>query len=244
MDFRERYGSQQEAIKMATGTDQANIWTAGPGIIESINESAVTCSVQPAIQGVIALPNNGAMLVNLPVLVDVPIVFPRGGGCILTMPVAVGDECLIVIASRCIDAWWQNGGVQPPLELRMHDLSDGFALIGPFSQPQAGELAGGIVSSSAQLRSLDGSTSISLNPTAKTLTVTAPGGFIVDANMIVNGGMTVNEANGEGGSVQTTGDVVAGSGGQNISLLQHKHSQGPDTHGDTEQDTSEPIAGT
>ena len=64
-----------------------------------------------------------------------PVVFPGGGGFALTFPVAAGDECLVVFASRCIDAWWQSGGVGEPMEPRMHDLSDGFALIGVRSQP-------------------------------------------------------------------------------------------------------------
>ncbi|MFW8450019.1 Gp138 family membrane-puncturing spike protein, partial [Klebsiella pneumoniae] len=64
--------------------------------------------------------------VNLPLLVDVPVVFPRGGGCTLTFPVKPGDECLVIFADRCIDFWWQSGGIQEPVDERMHDLSDAF----------------------------------------------------------------------------------------------------------------------
>lgn len=72
----------------------------------------------------------------LPALLDVPIVLPRAGDYILTLPVQAGDECLVIFADQCIDAWWQNGGVQNPMERRRHDLSDGFAILGTWSQPR------------------------------------------------------------------------------------------------------------
>ena len=46
----------------------------------------------------------------------------------MTFPIKTGDECLVVFACRAIDVWWQSGGVQPPAETRMHDLSDGFVI--------------------------------------------------------------------------------------------------------------------
>ena len=64
------------------------------------------------------------------------MVFPGGGGWSITFPVSKGDEALVVFASRCIDDWWQSGGVGIQPDLRMHDLSDGFAIIGPRSQPR------------------------------------------------------------------------------------------------------------
>jgi hypothetical protein len=60
--------------------------------------------------------------------------FPRGGGCTLTFPVKEGDECLVIFADRCIDFWWQSGGIQEPVDGRMHDLSDAFCIVGPQSQ--------------------------------------------------------------------------------------------------------------
>jgi hypothetical protein len=110
--------------------------------------------------------------------VDVPVCFPRGGGCTLTFPVTQGDEALIVFSSRCIDSWWQSGGIQVQAELRMHDLSDGFAIPGPFSQATR---IGGWSGNSTQLRSNDGSTYFDLNPTTQKVKIVAPGGFEVDA---------------------------------------------------------------
>ncbi len=177
-DIRQLMADQQQAVKMAIGGAVADTWTALPGIILSFSPGALTAVVRPAIQGVQQASDGSYQYVDLPDLPDVPVVFPRGGGCTLTFPIAEGDECLVVFASRCIDAWWQSGGVQIPMEMRMHDLSDGFALPGPFSQAQK---ISGISTASVQLRSNDGSTYIDLNPTTQKVKIVAPGGFEVDA---------------------------------------------------------------
>ncbi|WP_302441547.1 Gp138 family membrane-puncturing spike protein, partial [Bilophila wadsworthia] len=130
MDRRERWAEPVEALRAALDGRQAEMWTALPGIVQSFDPAAMTVSVQPAVAGRISDEAGKAASVDLPILPDVPVVFPGGGGFALTFPVAAGDECLVVFASRCIDAWWQSGGVGEPMEPRMHDLSDGFALVG------------------------------------------------------------------------------------------------------------------
>lgn len=106
------------------------------------------------------------------------MVFPRGGGCTLTFPVKAGDECLVIFADRCIDFWWQSGGVQEPVDDRQHDLSDAFCIVGPQSQAQK---IGGISTGATQLRSDDGSTYFELNPTTQKIKIVAPGGLDVIA---------------------------------------------------------------
>ncbi|CAJ0719372.1 hypothetical protein LMG6871_02822 [Ralstonia edaphis] len=161
-----------------------------PGIIQSFNAGAVTATVQLAIKGIVHAPDGSAQFVNLPLLVDVPVHFPRGGGCTLTFPVAKDDECLVVFAARCIDGWWQSGGVQAPMDPRVHDLSDGFAFVGFFSQATK---IGGISTASAQLRSNDGATYIDLNPATKKVKIVAPGGFDVIAPLSTfSAGVTIS----------------------------------------------------
>jgi len=178
MDSRERWDDPEEALRVAMEGMRSGLWTAMPGIIQSFNAAAVTATVQISIKGVVQASDGTAKFTDLPLLVDVPVHFPRGGNCTLTFPVAAGDECLIVFSARCIDGWWQSGGVQAPMEPRMHDLSDGFAFVGFFSQATA---IGDISSASAQLRSNDGSTYIDLNPTLQKVKIVAPGGFDVIA---------------------------------------------------------------
>lgn len=175
---------------MALEGMKSGLWTSMPGIIQSFSPGAVTATVQLAIKGLVHAPDGSARFVNLPLLVDVPVHFPRGGGCTLTFPVAAGDECLVVFAARCIDGWWQSGGVQAPMEPRIHDLSDGFAFVGFFSQ--ATKIAG-ISTASAQLRSNDGTTYIDLNPTTKKVKIVAPGGFDVVAPLSTfSAGVTIS----------------------------------------------------
>jgi phage baseplate assembly protein gpV len=178
MDPRERYDDPEEALRVAMDGLKSGLWTSMPGIVQSFSASAITATVQIAIKGVVHTPDGKAQFVNMPLLVDVPVHFPRGGGCTLTFPVAKGDECLVVFAARAIDGWWQSGGIQAPVEPRIHDLSDGFAFVGFFSQATK---ISGISTASTQLRSNDGATFIDLNPTTQKVTITAPGGFYVNA---------------------------------------------------------------
>nr|WP_318381259.1 Gp138 family membrane-puncturing spike protein [uncultured Enterobacter sp.] len=149
-----------------------------PGIIHSFDPVTVTCSVTPAIAGEVQNEKGEWVVSTLPLLVDVPVVFPRGGGGTLTFPVRVGDECLVIFADRCIDFWWQSGGVQQAQDPRTHDLSDAFALMGPQSQAQK---ISAISTQAVQLRSDDGSTFFELNPTTQKIKIVAPGGMEIVA---------------------------------------------------------------
>ncbi|WP_083196083.1 MULTISPECIES: Gp138 family membrane-puncturing spike protein [Pseudomonas] len=203
MNQLERHGDLRVALKVSADTSRSRTWTALPGLIESFDAVAMTCTVQPAIQSRVRDKSGTQTLVDMPLLLDCPVQFPAGGGCTLTFPVKPGDECLVVFASRCIDAWWQSGGVQAPAEYRMHDRSDGFALLGFRSQPR---VIGAVSTSAAQLRSDDGATFISVAP-GGAVAITAPAGLTINADVVVNGKVT------------TTGDVKAGT----ISLQTHKH---------------------
>lgn len=173
-----------------------------PGIIQSFDSDAVTAVVQPAIKGAEQDESGAEVSVNLPLLVDVPVVFPRGGGCTLTFPVKEGDECLVIFADRCIDFWWQSGGIQEPVDGRMHDLSDAFCIVGPQSQAKK---IGGISTTSAQLRTDDGSAFIEVSASGA-VTITSP-------QITINGPLQVN------GGITSTGDQVAAG----ISQTGHTH---------------------
>ena len=198
---------------MMVGAIQTRIWTALPGVVQSFNSSVMTCTVQPAVNGLTNNANGVQTAVQMPVLLDCPVLFPRGGGATMTFPVAAGDECLVVIASRCIDSWWAQG-FQPgsiaspnpannPLELRMHNLSDGFAIVGPFSKPAATTFTGALAfdTSNVCLRSNDGQVQVQLNPSMHTVNVSAPGGITLN-------GVSVDTS----GNVITPGNVTVGTG--------------------------------
>ncbi|GGA34063.1 Gp138 family membrane-puncturing spike protein [Hafnia psychrotolerans] len=171
-------GDREHLDAALAKTISANLRVAMPGIIQSFDPDAVTCVVQPAIAGAETDKSGNIQSSPLPLLLDVPVVFQRGGGVTMTFPVKAGDECLVIISDRCIDFWWQSGGVQEPVDTRQHDLSDAFAIVGPQSQAQK---ISGISTNSAQMRSDDGSTYFELNPATQTINIVAPGGFNVTA---------------------------------------------------------------
>lgn len=213
----ERLNDIEESLRLALEAERAGIWTALPAIVVAANLAAQTVSAQPTIQGTITGPDGVARNVNLPLLVDVPIVWPRAGGFALTFPVAPGDEVLIVFASRCIDSWWQSGGIGAQAEARMHDLSDGFAILAPTSQPKR---LGGVSSSNVQLRDSAGSTFVEITPSgavnivaATSINLTAPsikfhGEVQQDGGALVSNGITYGTHKHTG--VQTGGGTSGG----------------------------------
>ena len=113
-----------------------DIWVAMPGIIQSFDPDEQTVTVQLSLRERIRSGEGEMSHVGLPLLLDVPIVIPRAGGFCLTFPVKQGDECLVIFGDVCIDSWWSHGGIQNQIEKRRHDLSDGFAILGAWSQPR------------------------------------------------------------------------------------------------------------
>lgn len=222
MDDRERSGSLEEAVLAAVRGIMAGTWTAMPGIIQAFDIDEQTATVQGSIQSEVTAQDGSKSLATLPLLIHCPVQFPEGGECVITFPVKKDDECLVVFASRAIDAWWQSGGVQPQVELRMHDLSDGFVLLGFRSLPN---MTPSVSTTALEVRSKDGATFLALDPTAQTINLTAPGGSTIDAMVTINGGLTVNgpivgsEDITAGGDIVTdAGDVKAG----NITLKTHR----------------------
>jgi hypothetical protein len=210
MDFHQltTKNSAEELVAVQHEAHQTTVWTALPGIIESFDPIAMTVKVQPATKGTLRAADGTVKVLQIPTLPDVPVVFPRGGGFVMTFPIAKGDECLLVFSSRSIDDWWQQGGVQTPNDTRMHDINDGFAVMGAFSQPNV--VPGGVSTNSAQMRSIDNSLVVDLNSETGIITMTAP--------MSVNINAPILNAQ----KIIATGDVIAGT----ISEQQHTHRSG------------------
>ena len=186
LDLRERFidyaNDDAAAMKAAMDGRSAETWTSLPGIIKSVNFGAITCEVQPTIQSVVIV-NGERQNTSLPQLLDVPVVYPHGGGYSLTFPLGANnaeDEVLTIFSARCIDNWWQHGGVQPQFEQRMHDLSDGFAIPGPYSQKNK---ISNVSTTTAQFRSDDGDLFVELDlPNKKVRTVTPQTEIVQDDN--------------------------------------------------------------
>lgn len=222
-----RSGSLAEALTSERKTGNEQLRVAMPGIIQAFDPETVTAVVQPAIRAVERGNDGNASTTDYPLLLDVPVVFPRGGGCTLTFPVKAGDECLVIFADRCIDFWWQNGGIQEPVDTRMHDLSDAFAIVGPQSQAQK---ISNISTDAAQLRTDDGEAYIELNPESHDMRIITTGNVTASVtgslSATITGDTTITSPKitltGEvfvNGNVTVIKDVIASG----KSLVNHTH---------------------
>lgn len=176
---------------------------ADPATVVSFDSSTQTVTVQPTIQEN-WLKNGVPTPVNLPQLINVPLGCIRMGGFSITFPAQPGDEGLVVYADKCIDGWWQSGGIQNQVERRRHDLSDGFFLPMFWSQPRVLPNYSG---TNLEIRTDDGTFKISIAPNGGVV-ITAPNNLTLNGNLIVNG------------SITSTGDAVM----DGIDYKTHVHS--------------------
>lgn len=215
----ERINDSEEALRIAIKGVLKGLWTAIPGIVQSYSPSgqyAGTCTILPSIQAVATAEDGTTSNVTLPVLNAVPVVYMGGGSMVTTYPIQKGDEALIVFASRCIDAWWQSGGIQQQAELRMHDLGDGFAIIGPRS---LAKVIPNVSTDTAQFRSLDGTTYFEV-ATGEVANIVAPNGVNIKGPVSIDGAVTIT------GNVGVTGTVNASEEGtfNSVAVSTHVHS--------------------
>lgn len=106
----------------------ADVHTIVVAKITSVNDKTISCA--PVINRVVKGSSK-----QLPEFIEVPPVILQGGDSYIAEPIAAGDYCLVLISERCYDAWYAGSDFVSPLEMRMHDYSDGFALCGV--NPQA-----------------------------------------------------------------------------------------------------------
>lgn len=208
MKQQQRINDFQNALRIALKTSALDLRCAAPGIVNSFDATRGTAQISLAIQGTVTDSEGNETQQPIRPLVDVPVVFLGGGNFVSTFPIQPGDEALVIFADRCIDAWFQSGGVQGEAELRAHDLSDGIAIVGPRSLAR---LIPNLSTATAQLRSLDGSTyfEVASNGEANVVapagvTITGPvrivGSLSVSGTMTGSANMTIN------GTVNATGE--------------------------------------
>lgn len=218
IDQREHNPTLEELLRMTQEDLQRRLWTAIPATVQAFNAAAGTVDALPFYKGHFPILNADDQIIPMPLITDCPVLWQGGGGATLTFPIAKGDECLLIFASRCIDNWWQNGGQQEAAIVRMHSLSDGFALVGIHSLPRM--LSPAPSTTKTQLRSDDGTTIIELDASGQKLNLTAPGGTTINANTTINGTLHVTGNIQCDATVTGTTDVVGGG----KSLKTHVHS--------------------
>ncbi|MBP2156855.1 Gp138 family membrane-puncturing spike protein [Erwinia rhapontici] len=102
----------------------ADVHTIVVAKITSVNDKTIGCS--PVVNRVVKGESH-----QLPEFIEVPPVIIQGSvSSYIAEPISVGGYCLVLISERCYDAWYAGSDFVSPLEMRMHDYSDGFALCG------------------------------------------------------------------------------------------------------------------
>ncbi len=104
----------------------ASLNCAKVGKIVSFNATQKTAQVQILFK--MTLPDGTVS--SYDPIVDVPVFTLQGGGGSIQFPVAAGDQCIVLFSDRRLDEWFRNGAEAVPGDGRMHDLSDGIALVG------------------------------------------------------------------------------------------------------------------
>ena len=180
-----------DVLNDAIGEALSNLHTATIAKVMSVQEK--TISVQPVINRVV-----DGKSIQLPEFTKVPPLFLQGGGSYTAHPIAIGDYCLLILTERCFDRWYSGSDFQDPAEFRMHDYSDGIAIVG--INPKAGALTIPSVIQQTGDTNQDGD-------------YTRQGSLVQIGDMTITGHLHVY------GEITCTGDVVAGG----ISLRNHTH---------------------
>jgi hypothetical protein len=133
--------------------------TMAPGIVQAWYPDEEEADIQITIKR-----KQDGKLVNLPLLPHVPVRFFKCGSFAMTCEVTVGDYLMVIFSERSNDTWLESGGVQDPGDSRRHSLSDAYAI--PFMYPQS-EKIGDISEDTLQIKTLDGSTILSIEKGGK-----------------------------------------------------------------------------
>ena len=244
VDPRERTSDMKELVQSSHDSRQAALHTAMPATIVSFDPEKMTAKVKPCISAFNIQSNGTRAEMQITQLEDVPVHFPGGGGHSLTFPVKPGDECQLLFQERSIDNWHQLGGTRLPNDWRMHDINDAICQVGVRSQPNTLSQKGGAVATDGvQLRSDDGKRYITIKDAGDEIDIIIPqvSFQIKDDSVTV---VAPGKMRFETPMLEVTGEVKAMCDGGSVQLSTHTHAQPPDSHGDGEEETNQPTAGT
>lgn len=181
-----------EMVVAAVDEALANLHTACIARVTAVTGSTVSC--KPVVARVVE--GTG---VPLPEFLEVPVLFMRGGANYDAHPVEVGDYALLVITERCIDNWYNGVNDTAPADYRMHDYSDGIAIVGV--SPLSGAIP---IPTNAKTKRVGDS--------EVTGDYEHDGDYVLTGNFTINGNLTVN-GNGTGGNVNMTNTSITLTGG-------------------------------
>lgn len=118
--------TQTELLEQAKNNAMMDVRVSMPARIVSFDPATKTASVEIGLKMV----NADDTQSEYPPLVDCPCLFTRGGGFHLVHPYKAGDKGIVLFSDRCFDGWFQAGQVAPPMDFRIHSMSDAYFIGG------------------------------------------------------------------------------------------------------------------
>lgn len=121
-----------ELIRRALDSRAGDVWTSFPARVKSYDAAAQTAELEPMIKRPVPLDDGTWTSEALPILPTVKVQFPRGGGgtVAITWPLEAGDCVLVHVTIYSFAAWLRTGEPGDPGDLRIHHLSNAFAVPG------------------------------------------------------------------------------------------------------------------
>jgi len=234
----EPFSSTLQVHKIAFRELMKDTHTSIPGHVLTFDSATQTAQVQIGIE---RTDINGAVFTPPP-LVIVPVMF-HGGDFSVEFAVTPGCEGWIFFSQRCIDGWFNTGGVAANPIARFHDASDACFVPGTRSLPN---VLPDFQNNGIRIRNRSGSQYVWLKSDNTIQANNGAGSIVIgaDGTVTINGVVTIDTAGNittpvqvksatletdtmsiQAGAViatvdiNTTQDVIAGS----ISLKNHTH---------------------
>lgn len=198
-----------------------SVGTSVPGHVIAFDPATQLAQIQI---GIVRLDVNGQTFTPPPII-KCPVHF-SGGDWVLEYQVDPKCEGLVIFSQRCIDAWVQTGGVAEQPQVRFHDFND--ALFIPGFRSQVGKIAD-FANDGIRLRNKAGTHYLWIKADG---TIERTNGNGTDT-MLPDGTVNIN-----GVTISPSGVITLPNG---VILNTHGHNQDPDSAGNTQQKTKEPV---
>jgi len=203
-----------------------------PGRITAFDPEQQRAQVECGIRRLVG----GTTAETIPPIQNVPVQFSGDSEWYHFHQITPGEtEGLIYFTQRAADSWLNQGGPVAPTDFRMFDAKDAFFAPGFRSAPKA---IPGFPNDGAGISNYAGNTRIhaqdgiiTMTAGGSTITIDSSGVTIDGQQITNNGNTTVNGNLGTVGTMENNGTNVGST---------HTHPQGPDSAGNTQQNTGTP----
>ena len=162
------------------------------GTIQSYDSGTQLATIKIALKQVVSISDDGVKSIReYPMLIECPVFTLYGGADFISMPITSGDSCIIMFCDKQIDNWLNSGDGHAPNIDRVHDLSDGIALVG--IKPLTDSISG-IISDGISINHNNGSSKIDLKDNlieSTAILFDHTGNCNITGNVTVNGSLTI-----------------------------------------------------